>query len=476
MPNDPTVLAVDMSSAGVSVGQFEPGLSLVRFSERPWDLVPDPDGSGTLSAPRLWWQTAAAIRDCVSSTQAPSAIALSSMMHTLVMTDADGTPLCPVYTWMAHRIPSFMRGIEGSLGADYTARTGAYFHPSFPAFKLALLQHEAPSLVGRARRIVSAKAYIGAQLTGRWVEDLSTASASGLLNLSTGVWDQATLDALDIPRSCLGTLAQSTDLVGCLEPHAARRLDLPEGLPVVAGAGDGFLANLGSGCRDPQETAITVGTTAGVRRFSPSAEVSPERGTFCYRYSDDLFLVGAASNNGGNILDWAIQELGAPTQSEAATPRRRQDPFFLPFLRGERTPFWDPEKRARWIHRGGNVTSDALERSVIEGLAFHLGIYFELVNPTPSTASVAVLSGNAFRKEGLAALLAAVVPVPVIEPHAPGLATLRGAAHCGFQALGHSADTALGALLSNASTIVPDPDPALRERFQQFKSLYFDMQ
>ena len=87
---------------------------------------------------------------------------------------------------------------------------------------------------------------------------------------------------------------------------------------------------------------------------------------------------------------------------------------------------------------------------------------------------MAVLSGNGFQVSRLGAVLAAIIPARVIEPEAPGLATLRGAARCGFEALGISTAEAMENLLDTAKTIAPSGDDGLQDRFERFKTLYFD--
>ncbi len=472
----PAILTVDIASGGVSASLVDSGLQPLRTAEIPWLFISDEKGRETLSASFVWEQTGKAIRLCGSEMHRPDAIVLSSMMHTLLLTDSEGVPQSPVYTWMDRESPE-LDGAEGRIfGEDYPQRTGTYFHPSFPAYKLARLGKHSPGFLPGAQRAVSVKAYVGAQLTGNWVEDVSTASASGLLNLHTGEWDEEALKALQINESNLPPVVETTDSTGLLSEEAARLLHLQPGIRVIAGGGDGFLATLGSGCETPDRTAITVGTTASVRRFNPSPSGDNHRGTFCYRYSPDSFLVGAASNNGGNVLDWAREELGVTSFNRDA--KEDEPGLFFPHVRGERTPFWDSGKEARWRFPGENgkdANLNLLGRSVIEGVAFQLGMYFEWVGEALGQVSKrSVLSGNAFHTEELAPILAAVIPGPVIEPATPGLATLRGAARCGFAALGIETGEAMEFLLEEGRTVEPDQDEGVRERYRRFKDAYFD--
>src|SRR5262249_39751650 len=160
------------------------------------------------------------------------------------------------------------------------------FHPMFPIFKAAAFRTPA------VRRVVSAKSWLIAKMTGNWIEDHGTASATGLYNTRGEAWDNDVTRAIDLDSSALPPLIERDGIPG----HTKA------GMPVVAGSGDGFLANVGSGCEDPTRVAVTLGTSSSVREVLPVPVLSDAAGTFCYRANPNVFLLGCASNNGGNVL------------------------------------------------------------------------------------------------------------------------------------------------------------------------------
>ena len=110
---------------------------------------------------------------------------------------------------------------------------------------------EATSWVGLKDLVLQA-------LTGRLVE-LSSASGTGMLSIADRTWDP---EAVALSGARPGQLPQvlSTTATLPLATHVARQVGLPAGTPVVVGAGDGPLGNLGTGAILP-----------GRRRASPSA-------------------------------------------------------------------------------------------------------------------------------------------------------------------------------------------------------------
>ena len=93
-----------------------------------------------------------------------------------------------------------------------------------------------------------------------------------------------------------------------------------------------------------------------------------------------LFQLGGPSQSGGDAICWLLSLLGQEESENAlvgiavdallAHPRHPQALLFLPYLQGERTPYWDPALRGAFIglHRGHRATD--LAYAVLEGVAY----------------------------------------------------------------------------------------------------------
>jgi gluconokinase len=462
------VLAIDIGSGGVTAARLDATLAPGRLSETPWTLRPDARGSATLSMECIREEVEATVRQASGNLGPPEAIVLASMMHTLVVTGPDHVPRTPLFTWLDRDTLSDAAPMRSMLGDDYTRRTGAWFHPSFPAYKLARLVRTARSATEPPFCVHSARSWIQHAWTGIASEDISTASASGLLGLDSGEWDPRTLEALDLDAAALLPLVEPRTRVGGLGKEAGARMGLPSGTPVVAGGGDGFLAALGSGCSTSGRFAITLGTTSGVRRMQSRPEDGSGSGLFCYRYDRGRFLAGAASNNGGNVLDWARRTYGVDAWSPAPADRGR--PVFLPFVFGERAPFWDAARAPRWIGVSPSHRPADLGAAAFEGVAFTMAAYARILAAETGDPTSGVLSGNGFHTGGIARILAALVRFPLALPEGHGQATLRGAAMIGFDALGIAIPG--GDSGPAPPPIVPLEDPGLPERFATFLAHY----
>src|SRR5439155_7747377 len=187
-------------------------------------------------------------------------------------------------------------------------------------------------------------------------------------------------------------VTRRTDVAGRVTRDAAIQFGLREGMDVITGSGDGFLASLGSGCESPSKVAVTLGTSSVARQTVTKPVLNLSSGTFCYKADEKEFLLGCASNNGGNVLDWARSIFG-----EVDSETNDDLPVFIPLLYGERSPEWDPALTASFRDLKAHHGAAELAQSVLESVLFNLSWFVEILQKTSGNrVSEIVLSGNGF--------------------------------------------------------------------------------
>jgi gluconokinase len=115
-----------------------------------------------------------------------------------------------------------------------------------PLVKLVWFSQHEPELARQVRWWAGLKDYVLHHLTGDLVTELSSASGTGLLNLKNRSWDAQSLDLAGVKAAQLPPVLPTT-AVRKLTAQVGRECGLPAGLPVVVGAADGPLGNLGTG-------------------------------------------------------------------------------------------------------------------------------------------------------------------------------------------------------------------------------------
>ena len=457
------VLCFDIGSGGVRGARFNEQLDVLALHDTPWDLHRDAEGHATLSVYDIECAFCEVSRALAGSP--PAAVSIGCFMHSFLVMSSCCAALTPVFTWLDTTGQQGIDAVRKKLGMRFHERTGCHYHPMFPVFKLAA---ERP---GRGTRVGSPKAWLAWELTGQFMDDFGMASASGLLDVRSGKWDSELLEMAGMEIEDCPEVVNPHARVGWITQGGAERFGLQSGTPLVTGSGDGFLANVGSACTTPRRIAVTLGTSGVARLMVPKPSLNPQAGTFCYRANSDSFLLGCASSNGGNVLDWARAEFGRPG-TEVSTV---QDiPIFFPWMNGERSLEWNPDLQPRWHGRRENHSAPVLARAVVEGVLFNLAHYVETIeHESNEKAEDIVLSGNGFHEPLAAPLLASAVGRELLRPEEPGLASLRGAAVCAWRGLGHDAMPALEERLARAERVKPVRDSGIIERFAQFKELRF---
>ena len=163
---------------------------------------------------------------------------------------------------------------------------------------------------------------------------------------------------------------------------------LPAKIPVVIGAGDGVLVNVGIGAVRPGQMSCTIGTSGAVRMLN-DAPLTDEKGrTWCYNLTETVWVLGAAINNGGIVLRWlrdrlnetdpeAARRLGTEayalmTRNAGAVPAGSDGLIMLPFLTGERAPNWNADARGVLFGLALGHTAAHIIRATLEGVCYRM--------------------------------------------------------------------------------------------------------
>jgi gluconokinase len=302
-------------------------------------------------------------------------------------------------------------------------------------------------------------------LTGELVTELSSASATGLLGSMARAWDPGALALAGITVDQLPPVLPTTTVLA-LAPPAAAATGLVAGLPVVVGAADGPLGNLGTGAIEPGVAGLSLGTSGAVRMAVDGPRVDPSGSLFCYALTDDLWVVGGAVSNGGIVMRWAGATLAADVVDgshpdrdllalAAQAPPGSDGLVMVPYLLSERAPLWDPELPGAFFGIRHHHTRAHFVRAALEGVCLQVSTIADALGSVVPVREVRA-TGGPFRSPLWRSVMAAVLGRPlVVEAGAGG--TALGASALGWYALGGAPDlpSALAALRGPTSGRTP---------------------
>jgi gluconokinase len=374
-------------------------------------------------------------------------------------------------------------------------RTGCPLQPIYHIPKLRWWSEQASDIAGRIARFVALKDFVLHRLAGTWVADPSTWSATGLLDIRRCRWDPEALGLAGIGPDRLPPLASPFSRAGRLTEEAARVTGLPSGLPLVLGASDGALANLGCGTLAPGQVVISVGTSGAVRQWVAEPRLDAAQRTWCYLLAEGRWFAGAAINNAGLAVQWVRDSLyaGAPGAAgesagsvecaaagferlfaEAAeTPPGAAGLRCLPFFAGERSPYFRADARAAFLGLSWEHGRGHLARAVLEAVALRLADVWDALAIAPD-GEPARLTGGILRSPFWAQLCCDVLGTELADVEAAD-ASAVGAALLARAALepGNSLQDLTGRIRPGRRW---SPDPARHETYrrqlEEFRELY----
>ena len=198
------------------------------------------------------------VRELATLAGSSDAIGLANQGETVVAWDAETKrPLYNAIVWQDERTREDVERLRSAgLEALTLERAGLPLDPYFSASKLRWLLDNAEDARSLARtgrlRIGTSDAFLLDRICGAFCTDVSTASRTSLVNLSTLEWDQDLCEAFGVPVELLPAIVPTTGGFG----------EIAGGGAISASAVDQQAALFGHDCRRPGEVKITFGTGA----------------------------------------------------------------------------------------------------------------------------------------------------------------------------------------------------------------------
>ncbi len=415
------------------------------------------------------------------------ALGLTGQMHSAVFLDAAGVPIRSALMWSDGRAEAEAAEIEQRIPRhELVARTGNRSNVSFTAPKIMWVATHEPEIFARTRWIVQPKDALRARLTGEVASDVSDASATLLFDLKARTWAPDICQKLGIDAGLLPPIMESETRAGSLREDAARSLGLPAGIAVAVGGADAPAAALGLGMAREEDAKGTVLISLGTggQVLAPVAEphIDPEgRLHGLAHVVPGQWCVMAAILSAAASLDWVVRLLRPddPNGSRellaaaARVPAGSDGLIFVPYLRGERTPHFDPAARGAMVGMRISHGAPELTRAVLEGVAFALAEGLDLMRGVGVAPTSGVVAGGGVNRLWQQ-IIADVLNLPVALG-ATEHGSARGAALLGAVAGGVIPSTVNGVPPLPADTRLMEPDPVNVKLYAGISATYREL-
>jgi xylulokinase len=384
---------------------------------------------GCTQRPSDWLQAAARVFSDLGREVAGAvdAVAVTAPAHVIVLLDGEGQPLGPSLLARDRRPTEVAEELRARLDEIIFERTSVSLTAGWCLPQLRWLRSHLGSDWKRLSLVLPQKDFVRYAMTGSVATDPTDAAGTALYDARAGHWVEELLQAAGVSRSQMPPIVSPRDIGGHVTASWARATGLRQGIPLLVGATDTALELLSVGMRDAG-SLVKIASTGTVVDVTASAR--PHRLLMTYPHVvEGRWYSVAATSFAASARAWIADILGLEVSSPkgvAAFDRLASQAvpgskglLFLPFLAGERTPYWDPRLRGGFIGLTAAHGRAEIARSVLEGVAFALRACAEV---TGLVRTECCLTGGGLESRLWRKILVSILGFTgtAITPHGPG--------------------------------------------------------
>ena len=475
-------IGVDLGTSAVKLLLMDDTGTIKKIASKEYPLYfPHPGWSE--QNPEDWFaKTMEGIKELVADCDRNdiAGISFGGQMHGLVALDSKDRVIRPAILWNDGRTGKETDYLNNVIGKDklseYTANIA---FAGFTAPKILWMRNNEPENFKKTCKIMLPKDYIAYMMSGSFCTDVSDASGMLLMDVKNRRWSNEMMEICGICENQLPKLYESYDVVGILKPEVAKELGLPDGVKVIAGAGDNAAAAVGTGTVGEGRCNISLGTSGTIFISSRKFKVDEHNALHSFAHADGYYhLMGCMLSAASCNKRWSDDVLRTNDfVSEQANIEKlgENNVFFLPYLMGERSPHNNPNVRAMFIGMSMDTKREDMTQAVLEGVAFGLRDSLEIAKSLGINIQRTKICGGGAKSPLWKKMIANIMnlKVDVIESEeGPALgAAMLAAVGCGAYP---DVETIVETMVKVVDTVEPEPELVAKyeERYQQFKKLY----
>ncbi|MBN1148262.1 MAG: xylulokinase [Anaerolineales bacterium] len=489
------LLGIDLGTTGLKVSLFTEDGILIGSQSCEYPLL-TPQAGYVEQDPQAWWggftKAAQRLKQAFPEPfERISGIGLCGQMHTQVYLDKDDRLLRPAITWMDQRSSEIVARIQADQAAWELIyqETANYPSTTYTALQVKWVQENQPEIWRQTRTILVAKDYLKYRLTGVKATDFAEASGTLLFDVRNEHWSAAAYDYFGIPMDLFPTVGPSDDVIGLVTRQASLETGIKEGTPVVNGSSDNAASALGAGMARSGQVTLIIGTAGVVSVCSDRPLLDRAGRTLCWHYClPQHWITLGITQTAGESLEWFKNAFDSQEDSQASSgdifnrynqavsqvPDGSGGVIFLPYLNGERTPYWD--SAARGVFFGLNLATQKAHfiKAIMEGVCFALRNNIETIEALGIQISEVRAVGGGLKSPVWLETLGKILRKPVATVNTPDTANLGNILLCG-KALGiiNSYQEAVERMVACEQVVhIPEGVAVYEKQYPLFLELY----
>jgi glycerol kinase len=428
--------AIDQGTTSTRFIVFDRAGQIVASAQEEHEQIYPQPGWVEHDAEEIWRRTESVIAKAMRAGKLGpkdlAAIGITNQRETTVVWNKKtGKPIYNAIVWQDTRVAPDVAEFSKHGGQDrYRAETGLPLATYFSGLKIRWILENVPGARAQAEAgdliCGTVDSFLIWKLTGGvsggvHVTDVTNASRTQLMNLSTLQWDDSILRDFEIPVQILPKIASSSEIYGHAKIPAIRDA-------AIAGVlGDQQGALIGQVCFKPGQAKNTYGTGCFMLLNTGEKIVPSKFGlitTVAYQLGNKpahYALEGSIAITGA-LVQWLRDNLGliassAEIESLAVTVADNGGVYFVPAFSGLYAPYWKDTARGVIAGLTRYVNKGHLARAVLEATAFQVREVVEAM-AKDSTMNLDFLrvDGGMVQNNLLMQFQADILGIPVVRP------------------------------------------------------------
>ena len=482
------ILAIDQGTTSCRAIIFDKSGSIISTGQLEHEQIFPKPGWVEHNPKEIWDKTREAIGQALSIANLTrhdiEAVGITNQRETAVVWDrTTGAPIYNAIVWQDTRTQSIVDRLAGDEGPDrFKAQVGLPLATYFSGTKVVWILE---NVEGAREKAEAGELMFGT--TDTWVlwnltggvdggvhaTDVTNASRTMFMDLTTLEWDDDILAAFDVPRSMLPAIRSSSEVYG----HAHTSSLLRE-VPIAGILGDQQAATFGQAAFDTGEAKNTYGT-GNFLIFNTGEEIVHSQNglltTVGYKLGDGAphYALEGSIAVTGSLVQWLRDNLGMFSSSDdvealAASVDDNGGAYFVPAFSGLFAPHWRSDARGALVGLTRYVNKAHIARAALEAIAFQTREVLDAVNADSGVPLTELkVDGGATVNNLLLQFQADILDVPVVRP-VVSETTALGAAYAAGLAVGFWSDLdELRANWQEDRRWEPSMDDAERERLMR---------
>lgn len=382
------VLAIDQGTTSTRVIIFDKSSQIVSITnEEITQYYPHP-GWVEQDPNEIWLSVTSTINDAlVKKNIHPKqikAIGITNQRETTILWDKDtGEPIYNAVVWQSRQTNAICDELKAKGYSEMVRqKTGLVIDSYFSGSKIKWILDNVPGARDKAKAGKIAFGTIDSwliyKLTGKEHKtDYSNASRTMLYNIHELKWDDELLEMLDIPKSVLPEVVDSSGVFG----YTLRNNFLGERVPISGVAGDQQASLFGQLCCEKGMVNSTYGTGCFVLMNTGSDIVDSKNGmlsTIAWKYDGQLmYALEGSVFVGGSVIQWLrdglkIIKSASRTEELAKSIDSNDGVYLVPAFVGLGTPHWDADAKGAIFGLTRGTDERQIARAALESICFQV--------------------------------------------------------------------------------------------------------